>query len=278
MEKKKNKIGWLNAPGYIGETWNPIVGCDKVSEGCENCYAENMARRLSGMGKTQYIAVINSKGKWNGSTCFVTDAVDKPTKWKKPRLIFVCSMGDLFHKSVSFNHVDRIMEIIKSTPQHTYIVLTKRPDIMFRYFASHANPPSNIFFGVSAENQKRLEERIPYLFYLKAAVKFVSIEPMIDEVDLDVIVIDSKVEVGDKTYYTKKKAIDLVDWVIVGGESGHKARPLLSRWVIKVKELCEKTKTPFFFKQGSQANWNNYKNIDSFPLDLKIREFPNYER
>jgi protein gp37 len=131
-----HKIGWLNLPGYKGETWNPIIGCSKVSEGCKNCYAEQMAGRLAHMPKSyKYSNVVSiNPSRWNGKTEFVDKALKKPLHWKKPRIIFVCSMGDLFHESVPFEWIDKVMAVAALIPQHIFIVLTKRARRIAEYF------------------------------------------------------------------------------------------------------------------------------------------------
>jgi len=216
---KKHKIGWLNVPGYIPQTWNPIVGCSKISEGCRNCYAEQWACRLANMalnrqpGTRQYLRVceIDPHGKpsgWTGKTTLVPDALEKPLHWKAPRAIFVNSMGDLFHESTPDEWIDRVFAIMALCPQHLFIVLTKRAERMERYFSDRDTvcrilnekmgaaidnaiscslltfslPLPNVWLGVTAENQSAAEERIPHLLQAPADVRFVSCEPLIGPV------------------------------------------------------------------------------------------------
>lgn len=223
------KISWTD------ETWNPIIGCQQISEGCKNCYAEKMAKRLCAMGKEQYFPVVDPHG-WTGKTNFVESQLEKPLKWKKPRMIFVCSMGDLFHKSVDFQDIIEIFLIMKKCPQHTFQILTKRPDIMRDFFEYAPNPYwgnlPNVWLGVTAENQEQANRRIPVLLKIPAKVRFVSVEPMLSEVII--------------------KDIDKLDWIICGGESGHNARPMHPDWARSLKDQCESANVPFFFKQWGE--------------------------
>lgn len=296
-----HKIQWLNLPGYKGETWNPIIGCSKVSEGCRNCYAEKMAVRISGMElaqifkrkklselPTKYNRVMNGN-KWNGKTWFVNAQIDKPLKWKSPRVVFVCSMGDLFHKYTSFAEIDNVFSIMACNPQHIFIVLTKRAKRMAEYFedpltrsnisynilhdknngyaiedplCDDAWPLKNVWMGVSVENQKAADERIPYLLQVSAAVRLVSIEPMLGPVDLNRgFCYESETAINFLTgeFLTNphqeepSKGNHKLDWVICGGESGHHARPMHPDWVRSLRNQCQAAGVPFFFKQ-----WGEY--------------------
>lgn len=210
---KTTKIEWTD------KTWNPITGCTKFSDGCQNCYAEVMARRLQAMGQEKYK---------NGFTLTLhEDSLQEPMLWKKPHTIFVCSMSDLFHKDVSFDFIDKVMNIIKQTPHHRYQILTKRAERMKEYFSNRENP-KNVWLGVTVEN-KMSKSRIDVLRTLNAPIRFLSCEPLLE--DLGVI------DLGN------------IDWVIVGGESGRCARPMLEEWVLSIKKQCEKQETAFFFKQ-----------------------------
>ncbi len=285
------KISWT------GETINPVVGCSKVSEGCQNCYAENMARRLAAMGLEQYKQVVERRWHsheyheirhtyhgWNGKTAFVPSELDKPYRWKRPRTIFVSSMGDLFHDSVPFEWVDQVLHTAKHNPDHTFIFLTKRPQRMLEYFAglsqpgagtptarrllSHPNYSStwhglhmvylkggalpNLVIGVSVEDQATADERIPVLLQIPAAKRFISLEPMIGPVDL--------VSSGafDECHANHGDIVESwlesnIHGVILGGESGHKARPLDPAWVRLVRDQCADACVPFMFKQFSSC-------------------------
>ena len=270
-----SKIEWTE------QTWNPIIGCSKISTGCKNCYAEKMAIRLASMALVKnesssldyYVDAINylygNKG-WNGKTYIIKNALEKPLKRKKPTMYFVCSMGDLFHESVPFEWIDKVYEIISRCPQHTFQILTKRPEIMKEYYKSRQYGHfHNVWIGTTTENQEMANERIPILLRIPAKVHFVSVEPMLSEINLNQIAF-SKFQ----SWLNGNDAYGL-DWVICGGESGHNARPMHPDWVRSLRDQCKDANVPFFFKQGSQNNWSDYKNIDSFPDDLKIRQYPN---
>lgn len=210
---KTTKIEWTD------KTWNPITGCTKKSTGCIHCYAEIMAKRLMAMGQPKYS---------NGFAVTLHEQCLKdPLGWKKPHNIFVCSMSDLFHEDVPFEFIDKIFEIIKTTPQHRYQLLTKRAERMSAYFHSH-EIPENVWLGVTVE-AKSTKYRIDYLRRMEATVKFLSCEPLVENLE----------------------NIDLngIDWIIVGGESGPKARPMDETWVFNIQKQAEEQNTKFFFKQ-----------------------------
>jgi len=211
---KKSKIEWTE------ETWNPTTGCDKVSSGCKNCYAETMAKRLQAIGV---------KGYENGfKFTLVPDRLEQPLKKRKPTKYFVNSMSDLFHEEMPDDFLDEIFKVIEQTPQHIYQVLTKRENKMEEYFATR-EVPSNVWLGVSVEDRKSGLPRIDKLRNIKAAIKFLSVEPLLEDL-------------GDVN-------LNGIDWVIVGGESGPKARPMKEEWAINIKKQCDRMEIPFFFKQ-----------------------------
>ncbi|MDD2475940.1 MAG: phage Gp37/Gp68 family protein [Dysgonamonadaceae bacterium] len=210
---KTTKIEWTD------KTWNPITGCTKISAGCANCYAEIMSKRLQAMKQDKYK---------NGFTLTMhNDVLDEPIKWKKPHTIFVCSMSDLFHENVPFVFIDKVMETIKSTPQHNYQILTKRANRMTEYFLDKSIP-KNAWLGVTVDIASS-KSRIDFLRNLNAPIKFLSCEPLLEDL-------------GDMN-------LDGIDWVIVGGESGAKARPMKEEWVQSIKVQTEKQGSAFFFKQ-----------------------------
>ena len=229
-----------------------------------------MAWRLAHIDKTKYYSEVVENGNnrcWNGKTHFVETQLKKPFKWKKPRMIFVCSMGDLFHESVPFVWFEKVMKVIKKCPQHTFQILTKRPEIMAWYFdAFYKMYPGlldNIWLGVTTENQKQANKRIPILLQIPAKVRFVSVEPMLSNVDL------TSIHEGDEFYTDSLHTENALDWVICGGESGHNARPIESEWPMLLKNQCQRAGVPFFFKQ-----WN--KKADGSLLDGKeYKQFPN---
>jgi len=215
---KPSKIEWTET------TWNPSTGCTKISSGCANCYAEVMTRRLNAMGMEKYK---------NGFelTCHYND-LKLPYTWKKPRIIFVNSMSDLFHEDMPFEFIKAVFDVMNNCPQHTFQVLTKRGDILEKYYALLDWTP-NIWMGVTVENN-RVIHRIDSLRKVPAFVKFLSVEPMISAIP--------------------NMNLLGIDWVIVGGESGPKSRPIKEEWVIDVKNQCERNQIPFFFKQWGGKN------------------------
>lgn len=259
--RSTHKIGWLNLPGYKGETWNPIIGCSKVSDGCKNCYAEKMAYRLAHIQATEqdYMGVmetgisksgiLRTEQSWNGKTHLVKSQLDKPLRWKKPRVIFVCSMSDLFHEDTSFEEINAVFSVMRDCDQHIYIVPTKRPERMVEFYNWKSSwgvpwvPKNNVWLGVSAENQQTANERIPQLLKIHAAVRFVSVEPMLGPVDISMWM---------ATGWTEPPYDDVINWVICGGESGHNARPMHTDWARSLRDQCQKAGVPFFFKQWGQ--------------------------
>ena len=208
------KIEWTDA------TWNPVTGCTKTSAGCVHCYAEMMSRRLQAMGTDKY--------KNGFQVTLHEDALNEPKKWRKPRTIFVCSMSDLFHKDVPFEFVDKVMQVIKETPQHRYQLLTKRAERIEEYFQTR-EVPKNVWLGVTVEVQSS-KGRIDNLRTIKdAPIRFLSCEPLLEDLG----------------------TLDLtgIDWIIVGGESGTQARPMKEEWVKNIKAQCDAAGKAFFFKQ-----------------------------
>jgi protein gp37 len=277
MKNQKHKIDWLNIPGYKGETWNPVVGCEKISEGCENCYAEKMAIRQTAMGTMKYIGTIKDK-KWTGHIGVDYTELDKPLQWRKPRVIFVCSMGDLFHKDVELAIINMVLNRIEVAPQHLYIILTKRPERMKEVISALPETLPNLWLGVTAENQQSANERIPILLDTPAAKRLVSIEPMLGAIDFDLGCIEEGFHhaLDGQTFcpgMNEPIRSKKLDWVIVGGENGHKARPMHPLWAIKALEQCKKAGTPFFFKGWGEWNdithgyeYINSKPPNSFPI------------
>ena len=197
-----------------------MTGCTKTSEGCAHCYAEVMARRLKAMGTENY--------KNGFKVTLHEDALNEPKKWHKPRNIFVCSMSDLFHKDVPFEFVDKVIQVIKDTPQHRYQLLTKRAERMKDYFMTR-EVPKNVWVGVTVEVQTS-KSRIDALRTIKnAPIRFLSCEPLLEDLgELD---------------------LTGIDWIIVGGESGLQARPMKEEWVKGIKAQCDAANKAFFFKQ-----------------------------
>lgn len=263
------KIEWTN------KTWNPIIGCTKVSTGCDNCYAERMANRLSNIDKTNYyISVLNPLSNpmtWNGECAIIFNQILKPFKWKKPRMIFVCSMGDLFHESVHFEWILQVWDVMCSNPSHTYQLLTKRPERVIEFLkwlgnkakddgldsipSQSENPmdyisiPDFIWIGVTAENQEQADKRIPILLQIPAKLRFISCEPLLSDINL---------ELGLSPY--KSWLVDSIDWVIAGPETGQKARPMQKEWIENIYKQCKAVNVPFFDKKDT--------------LGLNVKQFP----
>jgi len=228
------KIEWAT------DTWNPVVGCSKTSPGCDNCYALSFARRLRGAGVRGYEDAISAHGQWSGKTAFIEHVLDAPHRWRKPRRIFVVSMGDLFHETVKPIWQDRIGLVMAKERRHTFMVLTKRPEAMRlwvgRMFDDGIWPMPNVWMGVTAENQEQAEKRIPVLLKTPAAVRFVSIEPMLGPVNLI-------------QYMLRREQQHWLQWVICGGESGPKARPMAESWAKSLRDQCAINRVPFLFKR-----------------------------
>lgn len=211
-------------------TWNPVTGCTKISAGCKNCYAEVMSRRLKSMGVEKYAEGFNVRTHPISLTI--------PFTWKKPKVVFVNSMSDLFHPLVPVEYIKAVFSVMNQTPQHTYQVLTKRSERLLE-IANELTWTDNIWMGVSVENEK-CSYRISNLSKTPAIVKFLSIEPLIDELTT--------------------LSLTGIHWVIVGGESGHKARPIKREWIEEIKMACEHANVPFFFKQWGKAKFNENPN------------------
>lgn len=222
------KIQWVkNQDGTQGETWNPLVGCKKISPGCANCYAENMAKRLKAMGVESYQDVVDEKG-WTGKIALVESALDKPKKKKKPTVYFVNSMADLFHDDVPIEFIKRVFQVMNDNPQHTFQVLTKRHKRL-EEISHELTWTKNIWMGVSVESQQYVE-RIESLRNTNAHIKFLSCEPLLSDLEMD---------------------LDGIHWVIVGGESGPRFREIKQEWIENILRQCQDKNIPFFFKQWS---------------------------
>ncbi|HFD86484.1 MAG TPA: phage Gp37/Gp68 family protein, partial [Gammaproteobacteria bacterium] len=205
---------------WTEQTWNPTTGCTKISPGCKHCYAETMAHRLHAMGAPGY--------EQGFSLSLHPDRLSQPLKRKKPTIYFVNSMSDLFHEAIPDSFLDQVMDVIQKTPQHTYQILTKRAERLSHYFRERACP-DNVWLGVSVEDRRYGVPRIDLLRKVDANIRFLSIEPLLEDIG----------------------TIDLtgIHWVIVGGESGPKARPMRAEWVENIQCQAEQAGVAFFFKQ-----------------------------
>jgi protein gp37 len=277
----KSKIEWTDA------TWNPVRGCSRVSEGCRNCYAEKVAHRFNGPGLPyEGLTVLGSDGpRWNGRLKFVEEHLEDPLRWKKPRRIFVNSMSDLFHESLSHKDIERIFNVMRDAPQHIFQVLTKRPQVMkdfiIWYMRQHCLGNDfymlfkHIWFGVSVENQKTADERIPILLETPAAIRWISAEPLLGPISLTPGLVDYLTGIkpehdsscmGDCENCPVQAQTERLDWVVVGGESGHNSRPMNEEWASEIMDQCQAAGVPFFMKQMAKKQ--------PIPEHLFVREFP----
>jgi protein gp37 len=213
-------MGTVSKIEWTEQTWNPTVGCTKISPGCKNCYAETMARRLHAMGTPGY------ENRFR--LTLMPDRLAEPLERRKPTVYFVNSMSDLFHEKVPLDYARRVFDVMNRAPQHTFQVLTKRAGRMAA-FCRDVEVPGNVWLGVSVENRKYGVPRIPVLRTIRAQLRFLSVEPLLE--DLGVINLSG------------------IQWVIVGGESGCKARPMKPTWVENIKRQCDAASVAFFFKQ-----------------------------
>jgi protein gp37 len=209
----KSSIEWTEM------TWNPVTGCTKISQGCKHCYAERIARRLQAMGVARY--------KEGFKPALHHDLVDAPRKWRQPRLVFVNSMSDLFQEDIPVEFIERVFATMVDCPQHTFQVLTKRANRL-RQLAPQLPWPANVWMGVSVENA-RVVHRIADLARVPAAIRFLSCEPLLGPLE--------------------RLPLARIDWVIVGGESGPRARPMRQEWAESILMQCRAARVPFFFKQ-----------------------------
>jgi protein gp37 len=235
-----------------------------------------MAKRLKAMGWPEYQDAVNGDGRWTGKITLVPERLLQPLRWKKPRMVFVNSMSDLFHEDISTEVIGEIFEVMLGTPQHTYQILTKRPERMKHLVTVNSQSgfrldpmPDNIWLGVSVENQQAADERIPLLLQTPAAVRFLSCEPLLGPVDLGNLVFTGDYEVG-------------LHWLIIGGESGPHARYMNPEWAIELEDESRSLGIPVFVKQMGSAwakarsGYRDLKGADPkwWPTELRVREMP----
>jgi protein gp37 len=272
----KTKIEWTRSDdGSAGETWNPVTGCTKVSDGCDHCYAEKITERFHGKGSFAQVQLH-------------PDRLDAPLRWRKARRVFVNSMSDLFHQGVPDEFIAQVFAVMAMTPQHSYQILTKRHGRMRSLLenaergapswldlvrgwvvgnsygapGSFSWPLPNVWLGVSVEDQKRADLRIPALLDTPAAVRFISAEPLLGPVDLQ-----HSLNADPHSW----RHASALDWVIVGGESGPGARPMELDWARSLVEQCQRAGVPVFVKQDSGPKPGMQGRL---PDDLWIKEFP----
>lgn len=258
-------IDWLNQEGFKGETWPIVTGCTQEKAGCKNCWAARLASgRLKHHRRYKGLAV---DGKWTGEIRFHGDLLHQPLHWRKPRCVFVCSTGDFFHRKVSYSFRSRAMWRMRITQQHRYIILTKRPEIAAEFLHGAPYWPllSNAWFYFSASTQADLDEGLPQLLKCPASVRGLSLEPLLEPLELD---------------------LEGIDHVIVGGESGPGARPFDALWLSAIQIQCKKAAVPLYVKQfganptmlGGMLNLKDRKGAN--PAEwlkryrVRIREFP----
>jgi protein gp37 len=265
---------------WTDETWNPIRGCSRVSEGCRNCYAEALAARFSNLGQPyQGLAIMRSDGPhWTGEVAFADRHLEDPIRWRNPRRVFVNSMSDLFHEKVEEEWIEEIFAVMAVAKRHTFQILTKRPERMRQFcddttdegiqrwaciegraqrlyaklhpkekdvdlwLAVHS-PLENVWLGVSVEDQKTADERIPLLLETQAAVRWVSYEPALGPVSIPYFL---------RTVSTAYAHLPSLDWLVCGGESGPNARPMHPNWARSVRDQCASASVPFHFKQWGE--------------------------
>lgn len=232
----ETQIEWTDA------TWNPVAGCSLASAGCKNCYAMQMAFRLERMGLEKYKGLTQKAGKnttWNGAIRLDEKSLETPYKWKKPRKIFVNSMSDLFHNDVPNDFILKVWKVMRETPHHNYQILTKRPSRMKEFILKNIpSPLMNVWLGTSVESEEYIE-RIDLLRETPAHIRFISFEPLINRVG--------------------KVNLKNIDWAIIGGESGARARPIKEEWIDEIHTQCELYETAFFFKQWGTWGKDNQK-------------------
>lgn len=245
----RSKIEWTD------RVWNPVTGCTKVSAGCKNCYAEGIAKRFWGERKFTDIILHH-------------DRLEQPLHWKKPARVFVNSMSDLFHEDVPFEFIDKVFDIMYKARQHTFQILTKKPARLLEYSdkrhldvlkegADYWICPEHIWLGVSVENQEQADKRIPLLLQVPSKVKFLSIEPMLENIFVGIFL----------------AGLEKLNWVIVGCESGPNRRECKIEWVTKIVDACCFCRVPVFVKQV-QINGKVVKDINQFPADIRLRQYP----
>jgi protein gp37 len=236
MMSERSTIEWTDA------TWNPVTGCTKVSPGCKNCYAERVFKRVYPGRSFSQVKVHK-------------DRLLDPSRWRRPRRIFVNSLSDLFHRDISDDNLALIIGVMEHSPQHTFQILTKRPERMMKSECFGLPTMSHVWLGVSVEDQKTADQRIPLLLRTPAAVRFVSYEPALEPLDL--------------TAYLTCFVPCPLNWVIAGGESGPGARPSHPNWFRSVRDQCQAAHVPFFFKQ-----WGEWVSVSEVAGPGEHHHFP----
>lgn len=227
----KSRIEWTE------EVWNPLTGCTRIGQGCKNCYAERMSKRLIAMGRTEYAGTVDAKGHWTGNINLLHDKVRDPLRWKKPRRIFVNSMSDLFHQDVPQAFINDVMTVMQNAPQHTYLILTKRYDRPpLALYPQDASPQVWIGYSICNNEDARKAREFLRMVDRDGWNTWISYEPALEQVDW--------------------RGFEFVKWLVCGGESGPHARPMHPYWARKARDWCQRSMVPFFFKQ-----WGEWKPV-----------------
>jgi len=238
------KIEWAE------ESLNVVTGCTEASPGCANCYARKMSKRLIAMGQEKYAGTVDAQGRWTGVVRFHPDVLDVPAKWRKPRVVFLNSMSDTFHKDVTRSQIFMMLDAVAGYPEHTFIIATKRASramIEINYFCDRwlsGKPIPNLWLLVSVENQAMADRRIPHLLETNVVVRGLSMEPLLGKVNINDYL-------RPALSYPASSHSGL-NWVIVGGESGPNARPMHPDWARSIRTQCVSGGVPFFFKQWGE--------------------------
>lgn len=288
-----------SAISWTDKTWNPVIGCTRVSPGCERCYAEALAPRLAAMGQSAYDGLTRRHNDgsvtWTGTVKCLPERLDIPLRWRKPARVFVNSMSDLFHEAVPLDFLAAVWRVMVDTPQHTYQILTKRPERVaealgprgINFYAVEKPvpcPQPNIWLGVSTENQAEAERRIPLLLQMPAAVRFVSAEPLLGPIDFTMLNLGKDpMQLGEFDQYLdalngahidgmgfERKIRQRVDWIITGGESGRNYRPMDVDWARGIRDQCQAAGVAFFHKQSGGPRPGMGEELDG----QMVREFP----
>jgi len=290
---RASKIEWCDA------TISPLYGCTRVSPACQNCYAEKLAARFVRNPQVQhlYAGTVGTGGKWTGTLNLHPERMEEALRWKKPRRIFVASQADLFHEDVPDSFLDAVFAYMALAPQHTFLLLTKRPERMRRYFfgrrlervtpalnvtpisvvhgASNSDvllyvrwPLPNVWLGVTVEDQQRADERIPVLLDTPAAKRFVSCEPLLGPVNFSLVTVEDNNGCAAQIWPLHGSGLD---WVIAGGESGPNARPSHPDWFRSLRDQCSQTGVPFFFKQWGEWAFTGASNTHFMDSDGVLR-------
>jgi len=257
----KSNIEWTDA------TWNPVTGCTKVSPGCDNCYAEKMSRRLKAMGQEGY------KNGFKPTTH--PDRLDQPSRWTRPRKVFVCSMGDLFHRAIPTSFIEDVYVEMENNPRHIFQVLTKRPERMRDFLKGRQGYPQDyghIYHGATVENNEVAMARVPVLLDCPSQVRFLSCEPLLEELDIGF----GGVMPGRWQWLDS----DSLNWVIIGGESGPGARMMYPHWALDIIEQCQMAGVKVFMKQfgsgwaKSNGEKGKGKDMETWPEWARVQEVP----